>query len=374
MILFEHGPSGMPAVFRGAQRLIVADAPAAVPAALAAMADAQAGGAWLAGYASYEFGLALEPRLHALMPPKRACPLLMFGVFDGPQDGQGAMAQARREAECARLSPPEPLWDAARHAAAFARLADYIAAGDCYQVNLTLPMHARRSGTALGLFGALARVQPVRHAAFVDLGHGPVILSRSPELFFRLDAQRGIECRPMKGTIARGATPQADAAARTALLASEKDRAENLMIVDLLRNDIGRICDIGSVAVPDLFQIETYATLHQMVSRITGRLRPGIGIGAVLAALFPCGSITGAPKIRAMQIIAELEDVPRDVYCGTIGWAAPDGSAAFNVAIRTLSLFGDTDVVLNVGGGVVHDSTAAREYEEALWKARFALI
>ncbi len=143
------------------------------------------------------------------------------------------------------------------------------------------------------------------------------------------------------------------------------------MIVDLLRNDISRVCRTGSVRVPDLYRVETYATVHQMVSRITGDLIPGTSFSDILRALFPCGSITGAPKIRAMQIIRDLEPAPRGVYCGAVGWIAPDGSASFNVAIRTLTLFPDGRARFGVGGGIVHDSTPEGEYEEALWKARF---
>ena len=153
---------------------------------------------------------------------------------------------------------------------------------------------------------------------------------------------------------------------------SLKNRAENLMIVDLLRNDISRICEIGSVRVPELYAIESYATVHQMVSRVTGQLQPGTEPSALFRALFPCGSITGAPKIRAMEIIRELESGPRGAYCGTIGWMGPDGASSFNVSIRTLTLYGETEVEFGVGGGIVADSTAAGEYEEALWKARFA--
>ena len=152
----------------------------------------------------------------------------------------------------------------------------------------------------------------------------------------------------------------------------EKNQAENLMIVDLLRNDISRICEAGSVCVPELFTVESYETVHQMTSLVRGQMQPGRGLSDIFRALFPCGSITGAPKLRAMEIIAELEDTPRDIYCGTIGWAAPDGRSDFNVAIRTL-MVENGDVTLNVGGGVVYDSTAASEYEEALWKARFAM-
>jgi len=178
----------------------------------------------------------------------------------------------------------------------------------------------------------------------------------------------------MKGTAARGATPLEDDGQRDWLAASEKNQAENLMIVDLLRNDISRVAELGSVHVPALFAVESYTTVHQMVSVVRARLRPEVRLAGVLGALFPCGSITGAPKIRAMQIIRELEDAPRGAYCGAIGWVAPDGRMSFNVAIRTLCLGPDGGVRFNVGGGVVQDSTAEAEYEEALWKARFATL
>jgi len=207
----------------------------------------------------------------------------------------------------------------------------------------------------------------------VEQEDGPALLSRSPELFFRTDSDGRIETRPMKGTLPRLNDPAQDAAQRTTLSRDEKNQAENLMIVDLLRNDISRICQVGSVRAPDLFTVETYATVHQMVSTVEGQLQPGIGLGDIFAALFPCGSITGAPKLRAMQIIRELEPWPREAYCGTIGWAAPDGRSCFNVAIRTVMLDGDR-ATLNVGGGLVWDSTAPSEYEEALWKARYAMF
>ena len=374
MILFEQGPTGEPALFAAPHRLIVADDPDAVPGALAAMAAARAAGFWLAGYASYELGYALEHRLADLMPPGRRAPLLAFGVHDAPVGAAGMLERAEALADQVALSAPVAGWSAAEYQAAFDRVAAYIAAGDCYQVNLTMPMAMWMSGPPLGLFGALRRVQPVRHGVFADLGVGPVVLSRSPELFFRLQADGRIETRPMKGTARRDSDSGQDSALRAGLLASPKDRAENLMIVDLLRNDISRLCETGSVRVPALFQIETYATVHQMVSRVEGQLRRGVTLEQVFRAMFPCGSVTGAPKLRAMEIIRALEPAPRGVYCGGIGWMAPDGSAEFNVAIRTLSLFADGEVVMNVGGGVVHDSTASAEYEEAWWKARFAVL
>ena len=329
----------------------------------------------MAGYVAYEAGLALEPRLAGLMPAVRPGPLLAMGVFGAPQAADAALAQASAEAAAARMTSPAPVITRADYDAAIARVLAYIAAGDCYQVNLTFPMAAwLTAGTALGLYGALRRGGAVGHGAFCDLGVGPVVVSCSPELFFRVDDGGRIVTRPMKGTAPRDADPARDAALADELAASEKAQAENLMIVDLLRNDISRLCAPGSVKVPDLFRIEHFPTVHQMTSTVEGRLTGAPGLGDLMRALFPCGSVTGAPKIRAMQIIRELEGHPRGVYCGAIGWMAPDGRADFSVAIRTLSLWGDGRVTMNVGGGVVMDSTAEGEWEEALWKARFATL
>lgn len=374
MILFDNGPCGKPAVFATPVRLVLAETPAEVPAALSALDSARRAGHWLAGYASYELGYALEPRLLPLMPAGRRAPLLAFGVYNAPRDATDCLAEADALAGEAILGPAEPVMDRASYQTAFDTVQRYIAAGDCYQVNLTFPLRARVSGAPLALYGALRRRQPVGQGAYVALGVGPVLLSRSPELFFRLDGEGMIEVRPMKGTAPRVLDPAEDEAVRKALAASPKNRAENLMIVDLLRNDIGRLCVPDSVRVPALFEVESYATVHQMTSRIVGRLMPQTAPSDLLRALFPCGSVTGAPKIRAMEIIREVEPEPRGAYCGAIGWIAPDARAEFNVAIRTLSLHEEGEAVLNVGGGVVHDSTAEGEYEEALWKARFASL
>jgi para-aminobenzoate synthetase component 1 len=373
MILLEHGPGGAPALFRGARAVIRADAADQVADALAALDAARAAGHWLAGYTSYELGYALEPRLLARMPEGRGLPLLHFGVYDGPADAGAVLAQAEAEAGEAGLSAARPGWTAADHAAAITRILDYIAAGDIYQANLTMAMEAEARGTALGLYGALRARQPVAHGAFVALPEAPVVLSRSPELFFATDASGGIETRPMKGTAPRASNPAHDAALRMELQNSVKNRAENLMIVDLLRNDISRLCRPGTVKVPQLYAIESFATVHQMVSHVVGQLQPGTRPSDIFRALFPCGSITGAPKIRAMEIIRELEAGPRDIYCGAIGWMGPDGASSFNVAIRTITLNGGR-ADFGVGGGIVSDSTAAGEYEEALWKARFATL
>ncbi len=372
MILFEHGPGGEAALFDAPRAVIVARRADEVQAALAAADAARAAGAWVAGYVAYEAGYALEPKLLPLMPRRRPGPLLALGVFDGPQDAGAVLAQAADQAGAARLSRLRRGITRAAYGAAFARVADYIAAGDCYQINLTFPLSARlEAGTALGLFGALRARQSVGYGVFCDLGVGPVVMSRSPELFFRV-ADGVISARPMKGTAPRDPDPARDAALAAELAVSEKARAENLMIVDLLRNDIARISEVGSVKVPELFAVEPFATLHQMSSTVTGRLVAGADLAGLMAALFPCGSITGAPKIRAMEIIHEVEGRARGVYCGAMGWMAPGGDAVWNVAIRTLSLFPQGRVALNVGGGVVQDSTAQGEWEEALWKARYA--
>jgi len=301
------------------------------------------------------------------MPDKRRLPLLQFGVYAAPNRARDLSPGP------ATLGPIVPEWDETRHARAFDTVHGLIGAGDIYQANLTFPLSLTAKGTPQALYAALTAVQPVRYGALIEAEGVPAILSRSPELFFRTDAGGRIETRPMKGTQPRSDDPAEDARRRYFLQTDEKNRAENLMIVDLLRNDISRVSVPGSVRVPALFSIESYETVHQMTSRVTAQLQPGTGLGCIFTSLFPCGSITGAPKIRAMEILVALEQAPREIYCGTIGWAAPDGRAEFNVAIRTLMVEAGA-ARLGVGGGVVYDSTAEGEYEEALWKARFARL
>ena len=369
-VLVEDGPDGQPALFQGAQAVLIAQSGAEVPGLLAALDAARAEGFWVAGYLSYEAGYALEPKLAALEPADGG-PRAVFGIFARPEAAAPFLDRAQSQAKGVALSPPEPMVPREDYDAAMARVMAYIGAGDCYQINLTFPMQTRLlQGTALGLYGALRARQAVGRGAFVDLGAGPVLVSRSPELFIAVTSEGRIEARPMKGTAPRDADPVRDGELAEELRASEKGQAENLMIVDLLRNDISRVARVGSVKVPKLFAVETYATLHQMVSTVVGDLVEAPSMVGVMEALFPCGSITGAPKIRAMEIIREVEPFARGAYCGAIGWMAPDGAARFNVAIRTLSLTGQ-DIVLNVGGGVVQDSTASGEWEEALWKARY---
>lgn len=370
VILLEHGPGGKPALFDAPREVIAAHAPGEVACALARAEAARAGGAWIAGYVAYEAGYALEPKLRRQMPRRRPGPLLALGVFDGPRPAEAALARAAEEGRATAMTEPAPQIGRRAYGTAARKVFDYIAAGDCYQVNLTFPMAARLvSGTALGLYGAFRRTGAVGQGAFVDLGVGPVVVSRSPELFFKVEGGK-IVTRPMKGTRPRGRDAAEDAAIIAELQAAEKDRAENLMIVDLLRNDISRLAKVGTVKVPALYAIESYATVHQMTSTVEGVLERPATLPGLMAALFPCGSVTGAPKIRAMEIIREVEPHPRGVYCGAVGWMSPSGDADFSVAIRTLSVSGDR-IVMNVGGGLTHGSTAEGEWEEALWKARF---
>ncbi|WP_127902235.1 aminodeoxychorismate synthase component I [Solirhodobacter olei] len=367
-VLFDQGPLSGGTLFCEPCEIIRAETPGEVRTAFDAIERLRRQGKWLAGYASYELGYLITDRLTPLLPTRRQEPLLLFGAFDGPS----ALTTPPHEAvQGPVLSNFTPDWDFTRYREAFDRVHAYISAGDIYQANLTFPLTARVSGTPYELYRRLCAVQPVPHGAFVDLG-GPVLLSRSPELFFRIDALGRAETLPMKGTLPRYGDPVEDADRRERLAKDPKNRAENLMIVDLLRNDLSRVAEVGSVRVPALFRVETFATVHQMTSRVVAKLRDGWCFQALCEALFPCGSVTGAPKIRAMEIIRELEPCPRGAYCGAIGWISPSGAMEFSVAIRTLVLPGDGTARLNVGGGIVHDSTAETEYEEALWKTRFA--
>ncbi|NJM83128.1 MAG: aminodeoxychorismate synthase component I [Tabrizicola sp.] len=371
MILCEYGPGGVPALFHGATSVFTAHRMREVAPVLARADAARARGKWIAGFVAYEAGYALEPRLEGLMPRRRPGPLISFGAFEGPEAAEDVLARAAEEGRGTAMSEPRPVISRAAYDRAMAEVLAWIAAGDCYQVNLTFPMTAKlEAGTPLGLYGALRRTGPVGHGAFVDFGTGTALVSRSPELFFRLEADGRIVTRPMKGTAPRDPDPARDAAIKAALQGSAKDRAENLMIVDLLRNDISRLAKVGTVRVPALFAMEEYSTVHQMTSTIEGKLKEPASLPRLIGALFPCGSVTGAPKIRAMEIIRKVEPHARGVYCGAIGWMSPDGRADFSVAIRTMHVRGQR-IVMNVGGGVVHGSTADGEWEEALWKARF---
>lgn len=253
-----------------------------------------------------------------------------------------------------------------QYEAAVRRILDYIAAGDCYQVNLSQRFSAPLPGNPWKLYEQLRAVSPAPYAAFLDCGDHQVV-SSSPELMLSVSGG-DVETRPIKGTRRRGRTPEEDAAIAAELLQSEKDRAELLMIVDLERNDLGRVCEFGSVHVPALYSLESFSNVHHLVATIRGQLRAGVSPLECLRAAFPGGSITGAPKIRAMEIIEELEPFRRGVYTGAIGWVDAHGNAEWNIAIRTL-VVQDGTAYFHVGGGIVADSDPAAEYEETLTKA-----
>ena len=352
--------------------------------------------------ADYEWGAKLLKAGHEGLPPGDASALrvLMFRdlaflsesdvaawleVREGREgrEAQDAEQGAENGAACGVMNL-EPSVDRAEFMQAIARIHEAIAAGETYQVNYTYRLHGQAYGSPISLYRALRARQPVSYGALVALPDdgGPVthVLSRSPELFLRHEAGL-LTARPMKGTAARYSPPEGDSETARLLAEDIKNRAENLMIVDLLRNDLGRVALIGSVKVPALFAVEPYATLFQMTSTVQAQLRPEIGLPDLLRAVFPCGSITGAPKHHTMELIAGLESTPRGLYCGAIGWLdAPKGDAlcgdfCLSVAIRTLSLGPESQglrpLALGIGAGIVQDSRAADEFDECLLKARF---
>lgn len=366
----EYGEARFPGrdaelLFRHPREVLTASAVGEVRSVLEAVESAVAKGCHAAGLIAYEAAPAFDPafRVH----PNPELPLLWFGLYDAFETHSPATASLRAHAVGAwNLLLDRPAYDAS-----IARIREHIAAGDTYQVNFTFPMRAPFEGDALGWFRALCAAQRADYCAFIDMGRFKV-LSISPELFFDLHGDI-ITTRPMKGTRPRGRWPEEDLERAQELRSSNKDRAENVMIVDLLRNDLGRICETGSVAVQRLFDVERYETVWQMTSTITGRT--AAGLAEIFRALFPCGSVTGAPKIETMRIIREVEPHPRGVYCGAIGWCSPGRRARFNVAIRTVVV--DTEkgeAQCHVGGGITWDSSADLEYEECRTKAAFLTL
>jgi len=339
-------------------------------------------GFYLAGWFAYEFGYALEPTLLPLLAARVDGPLAELGVYAAPrcfEHGQQRqpMGQAPAAGEDAgptatpapfAIADLRPSLSRADYLGGLQRVKAYIEAGDTYQVNYTLKLLFDFAGSPEALYRTLRRNQPVCYSAYLALGDRR-ILSFSPELFFRKDGSL-CQVRPMKGTMPRGRTPDEDRAIAATLAADPKNRCENVMIVDLLRNDLGRLSSLGGVAMTSLFTVETYATLHQMTSAISGKVDRQISLRQLFSALFPCGSVTGAPKIRTMEIIAELEPSPRGVYTGAIGYLAPGGDAVFNVPIRTLVLSGNRGE-MGIGSGIVYDSNPEAEWQECLLKGKF---
>lgn len=366
------GPAAVSLLFEHPQYIIRADTPEEVPDALAQLRKAMAAGRHAAGFFAYELGYVLEPKLAQLLPPHRKIPLLWFGVYAEPRTMTSADVQNWLTAEAIgnpSLGALAHSWDSTSYLERFEEVQNKIRSGDIYQLNLTFKAKFNLQGSPLALYRDLRLKQRVAYGGLVDTGD-VTILSSSPELFIEQDG-RVIETRPMKGTAPRAGTLADDEEVRQALAADIKSRAENLMIVDLMRNDLGRIAELGSVSVTDLFTVETFKTLHQMTSGVRAVLKPDIGLEDVLRAIFPPGSITGAPKIRAMELIRALETEPRGVYCGAIGYFAPDGEVLLNVAIRTAVIDRAGAGEMGIGSGVVADSVGTKEYAECLLKMKF---
>jgi len=360
----QGGETRLRCAFEAPIDTLVAHTPEQVQPLLdAVQAHAQAG-RWCVGYLRYEAASAFDK---ALLTHPANGPLAWFGVFEHAlpwPPGPPAPADA--------VAPTQVQWHSPLSREQFdnnlATIHEAIGAGEYYQVNYTAPLHGDFVGDPLLLFARLQQAQPGGYAAFINTGEEQ-ILSVSPELFFDWGGQH-ILTRPMKGTAPRGATPQEDAALVQALTASPKERAENVMIVDLLRNDLSRFALPHTVQVPSLFVVQSLPTVHQMVSDVTAQTRPGTTLSEVFGALFPCGSITGAPKVRAMQAIHDLEPEPRGVYCGAIGVVRPGGHATFNVAIRTVTIQG-TQARCGIGSGITFDATATNEWREWQHKRGF---
>jgi para-aminobenzoate synthetase component 1 len=355
------------------------------------------------GFVSYDYARRLErlpgPRVDDLGTPDAVLPLydwvvacdhaaakawlISTGAPDAVGPAREARARARAESVLELLSRPAAIhvppvhpalafrsnFTRVRYVEAIARTVEYVLAGDIFQTNIAQRFAADLPATfdPWSFYRRLRVRNAAPFAAYLAFGD-VVVASSSPERFVKVEGDR-VEARPIKGTSKRWANPHADGSSSRALLDSEKDRAENVMIVDLLRNDLSRVCRPGTVEAPKLCGLETYASVHHLVSVVTGRLREGLGVEDLLRASFPGGSITGAPKLRAMEIIAELEAHARGVYCGSIGWMGFSGDADFNIAIRTATITGGK-AVFQAGGGITALSDPAAEYDETLTKAR----
>jgi len=378
-------------------RVCAAYSPAEIPELFAEIENAIAQGHCAAGFFSYECASCFEPKAgtHA---SREGQPLAWFGIyarsytfdhitgeFAGGEPPELARFRAQQISGAARVfeaaQPPEPELAAefalteAEYVQRIARIHEWIRAGDIYQLNFTAPFSIEAPGGIAVHYARLRSRQPVDYGAFLHWRQDRHILSFSPELFFRIheggtrSGERRITTKPMKGTAPRGRTTREDREISEWLRGDAKNRSENVMIVDLVRNDLGRIARTGSVKVEELFSVERYPTLWQMTSTVSAELRPEVGFHDIFRALFPCGSVTGAPKVRAMQLIAEIEDAPRGVYTGAIGFFSPH-QTVFNVAIRTLELNGARGI-FGAGSGVVIDSGPAQEFRECLLKTKF---
>lgn len=345
---------------------ILASSPEELPAAFAQIEGARRGGYWVALLLEYELGEWLEPTLAKPAPPHPRLTALVFEKMHEERPWSlGAECKSEKQASIISVTPGIPK---ERYLARIAQIRDWIAQGEVYQVNATFPLLVNTEGDPAQLYRQIATHHPAAHAAYIE-DVGRTILSFSPELFLQRSGNT-LMTRPMKGTAPRSADPETDRKLGEALHASEKNRAENLMIVDLLRNDLGRLARPGTVRADPLFSLEKYPSVWTMTSTVQAEITPETSLAEILKALFPCGSVTGAPKIAAMKRIQETESEPRGLYCGSLGWLAPNGDFSLNVAIRTLVLDEAGQGRYHVGGGIVYDSNPEQEWDECNWKAR----
>jgi len=364
---YEEGNRPRRLCFTDPEQIFVADSISQVRSVLIAAECAAREGFYVAGFVSYEAAPAFDPAL--VVRDRSRLPLAWFAVF-GPTSISSVEASLETKSEH-QLSTFE--WQSSISHAAYcknvAAIFEAIARGDTYQVNYSMRLRAKFEGGSVAYYERLRSAQRARYCAYLDIGKHQ-ILSASPELFFRTSGNR-IVTRPMKGTARRGRYTAEDDLLQAHLRASAKEQAENVMIVDLIRNDLGRIAETGTVKVTRLFEIEKYPTVLQMTSTVEADLKRGTTLEEILSALFPCGSVTGAPKVSTMKLIAQLEDSAREIYCGAIGLLKPGGDCEFNVAIRTLVIDSITGAaVYGVGSGITWGSTPQSEYEEALAKAK----
>jgi para-aminobenzoate synthetase / 4-amino-4-deoxychorismate lyase len=369
----KKGSSNRSYLFTKPLKYCTARTPDDIEPKLAEVEACTGAGYHAAGYFSYELGYALNRRLIEGLPPERDLPLFCLGIYQNRIEIEDELLDAalQRLAEWStsqivdcRLNMTQE-----QYLAQLDRVKRHIFDGDTYQVNFTLKYKFRHAGSPIALYAELRKRQKVEYGAFLSFPD-VTILSRSPELFVDKQGDR-ISTKPMKGTCKRGATPEQDRINFEFLSSDEKSRAENVMIVDLLRNDFSRISQRGSVKTTNLFEVQTYETLHQMVSTVSASVDERLPLVTLLREIFPCGSITGAPKIRTMEIIRELESEPRGVYTGAIGFISPDNALSLNVPIRTLALWPDGRGEMGVGSGIVYDSSPTAEYEECQLKGKF---
>ncbi len=360
-------------LFQAPQRLICCRQPSDVLDALQLAESAVKNGSYVAGFMAYEAGYGLQPKLLGLIPHGFDEHALWFGVFDSQRELRGgevgAWLAARSGNEPASVSTPSFDRHREQYRSDFEQIQAHLRAGDSYQVCQSLRAHFDVHGSAVALFQRLRAAQVTPYSALIDTGEYSLV-SLSPELFFRKTGGK-VELKPMKGTARPGKDATEDARLAERMREDPKTRAENVMIVDMLRNDIGRIAKPGSVRVPELFAVERFDSVLQMTSTIVAQVEPALGLTSLMQSLFPSGSVTGAPKLRTMQLIHELEPTARGIFCGSIGYVTPTNDACFNVAIRSLFVDQQGRGRLGVGSGIVVDSDSDAELDECLLKARF---